>query len=165
MKTPCLLLAAVLATGAVAQEHVGPIHVDAAWARELPPVAPNGAAYLSLRNSGASADALLGAETPVASRAEVHEHAMRDGVMRMQAVEALALPPGESVRMAPGGLHLMLFDLKAPLRRGQRFPVTLHFRDAPAMEVQVEVRGPGGEPGHGDEGRRGHGHGGTHKTQ
>ena len=158
-----IVLAVLLAAGAAAQEHAGSIHVDAAWSRELPPVSRNGAAYISLRNVGTSGDALVGADTPVASRAEVHEHTMQAGMMRMQAVQALSLPPGETVRMAPGGLHLMLFDLKAPLRRGVRFPVTLRFRDAPPLEVQVEVRGPGGEPEsgaptHGEHGHE-HGHG------
>jgi len=171
MRLPIVLLSAVLAAGAFAHGHMGPIHVDGAWSRELPPVSPNGAAYLSLRNTGSAADALVGAQTPVAARAEVHEHAMEGGVMRMRRVESLDLPPGEAVRMEPGGLHLMLLDLKAPLRRGQHFPLTLRFRDSPDLEVEVEVRGPGGEPtgqrhehdtgaSHGE-----HRHGGSHKTE
>lgn len=159
------VLAAALAAGAAAHGHGGSIHVDDAWSRELPPVSRNGAAYLSVRNAGATADALVGADTPVAARAEVHEHVMHGGVMRMQPVDALSLPPGETVRMAPGGLHLMLFDLKAPLRRGERFPVTLRFRDAPALEVQVEVRGPGGEPAHAAPAHDGHRHGAGHGTR
>ena len=98
------VLAALLVAGAAAHEHAGSIHVDAAWSRELPPVSPNGAAYLSLHNAGTTPDALLGADTPVAARAAVHEHSMRGGVMRMQAVDALPLPPGETVEVrGPGG--------------------------------------------------------------
>ena len=94
-----------------------------------------------------------------AARTELHEHATQGGVMRMRRVPSLALPPGESVDMAPGGLHLMLFELARPLRRGERFPVTLHFRDAPDVEVQVEVRGPGGESRSGSSGGDPHRHG------
>jgi copper(I)-binding protein len=153
MRARPLLIALVAVWTLHAAERASTIVVESAWARELPPVSPNGVAYLTLRNTGTRSDALLAVDTPVAAQAQLHVHQTVGGMMRMRRVDVVELAPGETVRMAPGGLHLMLLGLEAPLRRGARFVVTLHFREAPSLEVQVRV----GEPGAGDDG---HGHGG-----
>ena len=139
------LAVALLCTSAVAsaQERVLAMEVFAAWSRELPPVSANGAAYVTLVNRGTHADALVGARTGVAERAEIHEHTMHGGVMRMQKVDSVALEPSRALTMAPGGMHVMLIGLHRPLRRGDRFPLTLQFAHAPPMELEVEVRAMG----------------------
>jgi hypothetical protein len=134
-----LLLGAALQ--ALAGPHrIGDIVVHQPWARELPPVSHTGAAYLSIHNTGTQADRLLSATSPVAARVEMHSHEHAAGMMRMQQVEAVALPAGQQVDFAPGGLHLMLIDLRRPLAAGQDFTLELNFEHAGSMQVQVEVR-------------------------
>jgi len=141
---PRFLAAAVLATvtvtGALAQTaRVGPIEIDQAWTRATAPRAANGGAYLTIRNTGAQPDRLIAAASPAAGRAELHAHAMDDGVMRMRPVDAVALPPGGTVALAPGGLHVMLLGLHAALVEGATVPVTLTFEHAGSVTVKVPV--------------------------
>lgn len=119
---------------------IGDIAVHLPWARELPPVSRTGAAYLSIRNTGTQDDRLLSATSPVAARVELHTHVHAAGMMRMQQVEAVALPAGQQVDFAPGGLHLMLIDLRQPLAAGLDFTLVLNFEHAGSVQVQVEVR-------------------------
>lgn len=160
MKTLAVFLAALLVATGVAAQHYedGPVHVMMPWSRALPPVAENGAAYVTLANRGESPDELVGAASPSADRVEIHTHVMEDGVMKMRRVESVALPPGEYVEFSPGGLHLMLFGLKEPLKEGGKFPVTLRFRKAAPVEVTVTVRAPGAEAGGGQDSREPHEH-------
>ena len=134
-----LLLAAALLLIAAA----GPaVTAESAWSRATAPRQTVGAAYVQLR--AAAADRLVGVSSPVAARAGLHEMRMDGAVMRMREVAGLALPPGRAVALAPGGYHIMLVDLRAPLTQGQTFPLHLVFEHAPAMDVTVTVRGPGG---------------------
>lgn len=141
-----LLLAALMAAsfpGAQAAVDVSPkarLQVQSAWSRELPPNAQSLPAYFSIRNPSPRADALLSADTPVAGRVELHGHSHSNGMLKMQALDRVAVPAGETVDFAPGGYHLMLLDLKAPLRAGQRFPLTLHFQQAGDLRVEVPVQ-------------------------
>lgn len=134
-----LLLGAALQAVA-GPNRIGDIVVHQPWARELPPVAHTGAAYLSIHNTGTQADRLLSATSPVAARVEMHSHEHAAGMMRMQQVEAVALPAGQQVDFAPGGLHLMLIGLRQPLAAGQDFTLELNFEHAGRVQVQVEVR-------------------------
>lgn len=126
------------------------VRVEDAWARASAGAGTTAAAYMTLANDGDAADRLVGAETEVAGSAELHTHVNDGGVMRMRPVEGVALPPGDSVVMKPGGLHVMLGELRRPLREGDRFPLTLTFERAGAITVEVAVQklgasGPGGE--------------------
>jgi len=122
--------------------------VDDAWARpmtvemgaegSLP--GTNSAAYLDLRNGGRDPDRLLGVESSVAERTELHESVLDGDVMRMRRVDGVDLPPGEAVRLAPGGLHIMLLDLRRSLEVGDTLTLTLTFRNAPSLSVAVPVR-------------------------
>ena len=88
-------------------------------------------------------DRVVSASSPVAERVELHE-TIRDGdVMRMREVEAIELPAGQTVELKPGGLHLMLMGLKAPLKAGETVPVTLKFEKAGDVTVQLNVEGAG----------------------
>ncbi|HEX9466329.1 MAG TPA: copper chaperone PCu(A)C [Alphaproteobacteria bacterium] len=127
-------------TPALAQSpQSGAIHVEGAWARPTPPTAKAGAAYMTVVNSGAD-DRLVSASTPIAGKAEVHETINDNGVMKMRPAGALEVKPGTPTKLQPGGLHLMLTELKAPLADGQSFPLTLVFEKAGKVETSVHVQ-------------------------
>jgi copper(I)-binding protein len=145
--TCAVLAGSGLLTAAEAGEvRAGALVIENPWARATPPGAMVGAAYLVIRNTGTSGDRLVGASTPVAATVEIHETRMTDGEMQMRPVEALEIPPGGSVRLQPGGLHLMLMDLGAPLVTGARVPLTLQFAGAGEVRVELAVA-PAGSPG------------------
>ena len=117
------------------------ITATAAWCRPTPNGAQTGACYLTLQSS--AGDRLTGVATPVSTATQIHTMSMDDGVVRMSEMTAgLPLPAGQAVTLAPGGEHLMLVGLTAPLVVGQTVPLTLGFEKSPAMTVQAEVRLP-----------------------
>ncbi len=128
--------------GGASQGAAAGVSVAQPWARASIGASTTAAAYLSLVSHGA-ADALTGASTPVAGQAQLHTAGMEGGVMHMRPVDSLPLPPDHAVTLAPGGYHLMLEHLAHPLHRGDTFPLTLRFRTAPPVTVQVVVQGPG----------------------
>jgi copper(I)-binding protein len=129
-------LAALAAPAAHADDA---IVIADAWARATPGKAPTGAAYLTVTNSGAAADRLVGASSPVAATTELHEDKEENGIMKMRPVPVLPIAAGQSITLKPGGYHLMLTGLKAPLKQGESFPLTLTFEKAGAKEVQVAI--------------------------
>jgi len=135
---PLAVLALCALTGpALADE--SPIVGSDAWARPTLKGTRTGAVYLMLSNRSAAGDRLVGASTPAAERAEVHEDVTTDGVMSMKPVLELALPAGANTAIEPGHFHIMLIGVKAPLEAGQSFPITLTFASAPPLEVSVAV--------------------------
>jgi periplasmic copper chaperone A len=116
------------------------IHVEDAWAR--PEVAEhNSAAYLRIENTGDRDDRLIAATSSVAGAVEIHEIASgHDHVMRMQEVDAIVVPAGESVSLEPGGLHVMLLGLRQHLEPEDTFTLTLTFETAGEVDVSVVVR-------------------------
>jgi copper(I)-binding protein len=140
------LAAAVLAlaTPAVAaRPSAAPVEVVQAWSR---PAVAGGTAvgYLTLVNHGRSPVALVKAESPLARKAEIHRSAMAGGVMSMTATPSVAVPPGGTVRFAPGGYHLMFLGLSKTLAPGDRLPATLRFSDGRQAQVAFQV-GSGAE--------------------
>ena len=128
--------------------------VTGAWARASPGNAATGAAYLTVTNRGAAVDRLVAAASPVAARAELHTMVMEGGMMRMHEVPSIELAPGQTVTLAPGGLHVMLMGLAQPLEEGSMLALTLTFERAGAMTLEVPVleagsRGPAGAMPHG----------------
>jgi copper(I)-binding protein len=126
--------------------------ITEAWIRATPPGARTAAAYLTITNTG-TADRLLGGTTPLARALEVHTHVSEGGLLRMERLGELALPAGESVRLEPGGLHLMLVDVAAPLAAGARVALSLRFAVAGTLEIEVPVidaraSGPTAHPAH-----------------
>lgn len=137
-----LLLAALLGTSLLANAHdyrVGELQIEHPWSRAMPPVAPTAAAYFAVHNQGLEADRLLSVQTPVAAKAEMHEHMHADGLMKMQQVQSVAIPAGGAVKFEPMGYHVMLFGLQQQAKEGERFPLTLTFEKAGKVEVQVAV--------------------------
>ena len=82
---------------------------------------------------------LVGVSSPVAGVAEVHEMKLENDIMKMRAVPALDLPAGQTVSLKPGGYHIMLMDLKAPLAKDSTVPMTLRFKDAKGVESKLDL--------------------------
>ena len=138
-----LAIVAIASGAGQAQEFkVGDLLIDHPWARASIGQAKAGAAYLVVSNRGTEADRITAADTPVAKRAEFHTHIMEGGVMKMRPVGAVEVAPGEPVVFQPGGLHVMLMGLKAPLKEGETFPLTLKFENAGQVEIQVKIGAP-----------------------
>ena len=112
-----------------------------AWCRPSPNGAKAGGCYVTL--TAATDDRLTGGSTPQAGLLQVHEMKTENGMMKMaELTEGLPLPAGQAVALAPGGNHLMLIGLTAPLVAGETVPLTLQFASAPAITVQAQVRQP-----------------------
>jgi copper(I)-binding protein len=118
------------------------VEVTNAWARATAPAQKVGAVYLDVRS--ATAARLISAASPVAAKTELHNMTMENNVMKMQPVDAISLPAGQSVKLAPGGYHVMLIDLKRELKKGDTVPVTLTVEQSDktrqTIEVKAEVR-------------------------
>ena len=139
-----------------------PIVVDHPWARATPAGAKTGAAYMTLINNGSAGDRLLGATTPVADKIQFHSVSEDNGVSRMREMHDVAVAPGARVTFSPGGMHVMLVELKQPLKEGQTFPLSLTFEKAGNVDVMVSVAKVGAMQ-HEDMGPMMHEHGGTMK--
>lgn len=126
---------------------LGPLRIDHPYATPTPSGAANGSAYLrGIRNTGDQPDRLVGARTSVARTVEIHRSVIdAQNVMRMRAIDGIALPAKAEVQLRHGGEHhLMLIDLKQPLKDGDRFRMTLRFEKAGEREVMVWVQTPRG---------------------
>src|SRR3954452_25248248 len=125
---------------------VGDLVISQACSRATPGGAKIGGGYLTIQNKGSTPDRLLGGSADVADRVQIHEMAVNNGVMTMRPLdEGLAIEPGKTVKLAPGGHHLMLLDLKSPLKQGDRLPVTLEFEKAGKVKLSLEVQGLGAQ--------------------
>lgn len=148
-----LALVTSLALAPVAFAHsydVGPVHIGHPSASPTAPGQPNGAAYLTIETSGPAGDRLIALETPAATAAEIHEMSDEGGVMSMRKLDAVVVEPGAPVVFTPGGLHIMLIGLKAPLKAGETAPLTLTFEKAGKVTVDLAIEKPAEHEGHGD---------------
>jgi copper(I)-binding protein len=122
----------------------GEISVEQPWSRATPGGATVGAGYLTVTNGSATPDRLLSATTEVAGRTEIHEMSMNNGMMQMRPLpDGIEVPANGSIALEPGASHLMLLDLKQPLKEGDRFSGTLTFEKAGPLDVTFEIRGIG----------------------
>lgn len=137
------LLLAVSLPAEAAEIKTGAITVTQAWARATSAANTVGIAFVTLGNSGTEAETLTAAASPVAARVEFHRHVHADGMMKMQPQQTVDVAAGKRVEFNPGGLHLMLVDLKQQLKPGLTFPLTLTFAKAGAVTVDVTVEGAG----------------------
>ena len=145
MRNTLTILAAAIAFTLAATLALAPgasasnVMVTKAYARaSATPTAEAGAAYVSLMAHG-EADRLLGVSSPAAKMAALHKTVEADGVMKMEHVEALDIPADGMLEMKPGGYHIMLIDLAAPLETGQEFDIVLTFANAGEVTVTVVV--------------------------
>lgn len=109
------------------------------WARATPGGAKVGAAFMEIQAVPGADDKLLSASSPSAEVVELHDHVREGGVVKMRRIEALPIVGGKSVVLKPGGLHLMLMELKHPLKEGDAVDVTLVFEKAGQVKVAVPV--------------------------
>jgi copper(I)-binding protein len=141
-----LSIQAVFAHDLASMPTVGTIHIESPWARATPPGAAVGGGYLVIHNSGPDADRLVSAETDVAGMVEIHKMAVENGVMTMAPVDGgLEIPAGQAVKLEPGSFHLMLMDLKRPLKEGDTFKATLTFAKAGSITVDFAIRAIGAD--------------------
>ena len=140
MKSIVLMAAAAALFAVPASADSGGIKVEQVWARATPGAVKSGAIYLTITNTGSTPDTLEGvASSPAAAHADVHEMKMVKGVMEMRSVKSLTIEPGKSLVFQPGGYHVMLTGLKAPLKEGQTVPLTLTFAHAGTEQVTASV--------------------------
>jgi len=146
-RQPLLALAvlATLASGLSVGADTATVTVENAWSRATPPGVPVGAGYMTIRNRGKDNDHLIAVSSPAAGAVQVHQSLMVNGEAQMREQKALLVPAGGSLVLEPGGYHLMLLDLKAPLVAGKRVPVTLQFEKSGAVTAQLVV-GKAGSP-------------------
>lgn len=142
-KAPALLLSLALAAPALAQ-----VSIKEPWVRATVTQQKATGAFMQLQ--AASATRLVEVSSPAAGVVEIHEMVMDGSTMRMRAMPGLDLPAGRSVELKPGGYHVMLMDLKAPIAAGQDVPLTLVFEGADKKRQAVEIKAPAralGTPG------------------
>lgn len=134
---------------AACQPKAQDISVDGAWVR-LPPVADRPAAAYFVVHGGAKADRLIAVESASASRVELHESGMADGMMTMRQIDGVDIPAGGEAKFKSGGNHVMLFGVAADVKPGGQMPLTLRFASGKAIEVSASTQAAGdAEPGHG----------------
>ncbi|KJC35889.1 hypothetical protein UP09_32475 [Bradyrhizobium sp. LTSP885] len=147
------IFALVMVAPASAEDvKAGDLVISQVWTRATPNGAKIGGGYLTIENKGTTPDRLVGGSGDVAGKIEVHEMAMDNGVMKMRPLDkGLTIEPGKTVKLAPGGYHLMMFDLKAQLKQGDKVPVTLEFEKAGKVTVSLDVQGVGAQAPGGDD--------------
>ncbi|MFA6964335.1 copper chaperone PCu(A)C [Bosea sp. (in: a-proteobacteria)] len=156
MNKPIHYIAAIALTltSAVALGHdfaTGALKIGHPWTRATPVGAKVAGGYLTLQNGGSAPDRLLGGSSDIAGRIEIHEMAVKDGVMTMRPLDkGLEVKPGASVELKPGGYHVMFMDLKRQLKEGETVKVTLSFEKAGTLPVEFAVQSVGArEPSQG----------------
>jgi len=146
-----ILIAAVIAlvaNAASAHEYkAGSLEIKRPWARATPKGAAVGGGYMTIVNTGATADRLVSFSSPAAGKFEMHEMKMDNGVMKMRPLSnGIEIKPGQTVEFKPGSYHLMFMGLKAPFEKGQRVKGTLTFEKAGKVEVEYAVEAIGATP-------------------
>jgi copper(I)-binding protein len=143
LKPAAVALALVLAAPLSAAAHgysLGALKIGHPWSRPTPPGAPTAAGYLTVTNTGQTPDRLLGGSSPLADKIDVHDMSMTGGIMRMRPVEGgLVIPAGQTVKLEPGGFHLMIAGPKQTFKVGDHIPATLRFEHAGELKVEFYV--------------------------
>lgn len=121
------------------------ISVENQWVREVPPVNKSSAAYLTIVNNTDEEAVLVDGSNDVSNVTELHEMVMDGDTMRMKRIDSLSIPPRSSSELKPGGLHIMLIDLKKELKAGDVVNITLNFKDGRNVSFQAEVKKPEAE--------------------
>ena len=134
-------LAQISASAARAADYdVGSIHISQPWARATPKGAASAAAYMTVTNNGKTLDRVNCVSSDASAECQIHSMTMDNGVMVMRPVEGgLEIKPGETVTLKPGGLHVMLVNLKHPLEQGSTVKATLKFDAAGSVDVDYPI--------------------------
>jgi hypothetical protein len=131
---------AAMAASALAQTAPSSITVSDPYVRAPAPNAPATGAFMVIKNAGKADRKVVKGESPVAKVTELHTHVEEGGVMKMRPVPDFALRAGSEAVLKPGSLHVMLIDLKQPLKEGDVVPITLSFDDGSSLKVEAPVR-------------------------
>ena len=134
------LAAALPQTAPMALAAEGELVVESPYVRLVPPNAPASGAFMLISNRGGSDRQLVKAESPAARIVELHTHINEDGVMKMRAVPAIGIKAQGQTQLKPGSFHVMLIELKQPLREGDVVPITLDFDDGTRLKVDAPVQ-------------------------
>ena len=132
-----LMVLAMVALPAWAQ-----VSAEHPWTRATPPGARTGAGFMQLKNAGA-ADRVVGASSPVAGRVEMHITVREGDVMKMREVKGFDVPAKGSFELKPGGAHLMLMELKRPIKKGERVPLTLKLEKGGELKLEMTAEEAG----------------------
>ena len=135
-----LLLSSIVASIACANDNLEVV-IDKPYARESIPGTSISSAYMTITNKSASSVKLVAASSEVSKRVEIHQHTMTDGLMRMRQVDYVEILAKNSKTFQPSGLHLMIFDLKQPLKAQENVIITLHFDNQASIDVNYTVKG------------------------
>ncbi len=144
----CIALAVATASAFGADFQLKTLDIKQPFARATPPGAKSTAVFMTIENKGKEADRLISASSPMAGIVEIHEMKMDGGMMQMREVKGLEVKPGETVELKPGGYHVMLMDLKQPLKEGESIPVTLRFEKSGSVDVKAAVAAMGAGHAH-----------------
>ncbi len=172
-----LALPAIAATVSTASAHdytAGDLKIDHPWSRPTFGELKITAGYMSIENKGSEPDTLMSASADIAGKVEIHESLVEDGKAIMRALpDGISIPAGGVAELKPQGMHIMFMGLKQPLKEGESFPMTLNFKRAGAVtvDVKVETGGDGKETtsgnhsghDHSSHDHSGHDHSGHHK--
>jgi len=154
----CALLLLATVTEAIADSHAKIEVSDIQLRATMPGMTATGG-YMTIHNHGQMPDTLIGLVANFAGKSEIHEMIHDNGVMRMRPVNGgIAIPAGGMVTLKPGGLHLMLMGLAAPLIPGQTYEITLEFGSGHSVTVPAHVKGPADITIGKDKASHGHGH-------
>jgi copper(I)-binding protein len=130
-----MILALLLPSSAYAE-----LEYNEAWIKNLPPPVPVRAGYMTIHNPQAQAVSIVQIHSDSFASVEIHRTLMQDGMMRMEQVRDLTIAAGETVQLAPGGLHLMMMQPVQPTRPGETHRIILEYNDGSTQELEMTVR-------------------------
>lgn len=146
MKKLSLLVSALMLSAGALAGSADQVTVHEPYVRLAPPNAPATGAFMVIRNGGAKDVKVIKADNPVSKVTELHTHLNEGGVMKMRPVPDIPVKAGSEAVLKPGSLHVMLIDLKAPMKEGDVVPITLTFEDGSSKQVDAKVIRPVAAP-------------------
>jgi copper(I)-binding protein len=142
MQKISLLAAGLLFSAGVLAGAADQVSVHNPYVRLAPPNAPATGAFMVIKNNGDKDIKVLKADNPASRVTELHTHLNEGGVMKMRPVPAIEIKAKGEAVLQPGGLHVMLIDLKAPMKEGDVVPITLNFEDGSSKQIDAKVVRP-----------------------
>ena len=139
----CIAIALASGLAIAADFQLQSLAIKEPFARATPPSAKTAGVFMTIENKGKSADRLLSASSPIAAIVEIHETTMDGGMMKMRELRDLEIKAGATLTLKPGGYHVMLMDLKQPLKQGEVVPLTLKFEKSGSVEIKASIEAMG----------------------
>lgn len=137
----CLLAMLSMQSIYADEYRLGDLQINDPYTRTTPPMVAVAGGFMTVTNNGTEVDTFLGGSAGFVEAVEIHEMAMIDGIMKMRRLEnGLQIAPNETVELEPGGYHLMLIKPSEPMKEGDKHKITLSFKQAGDIEVELEVK-------------------------